>query len=154
MGDYLGGQYGTCRALWLIGFIWDWYSVRVLPIKRTRRSICDYKSVLLENAASLYAIVLKELLSSNRIRIDVFWPVTNFIVLFKYLRCMLISFSYIARVTCENFKILRGMSGLVFACHASFILLEANLLNSAFDGFFLSCSYRSLDWCDACCQIQ
>ena len=107
-----------------------WYS----SVKTTKSPSCDDESALLENAASLFAIILYDLLSSLGTRMDSMWLCTYLISLFKHFQCVLISFSYMVRIACAICEISRTMSGLVFASYASFILMEANLLNWAPDG--------------------
>ena len=61
---------------------------------------------------------------------DVLSSWTYLISSFKLLQCLVMFSPYMVRVSCAICQILKTLSGLVFASHAGFILIEANLLNS------------------------
>ena len=67
-------------------------ALQLSPVMRTMRPRRDDKSTLLANAASVYAVILNDLLSSQGIRLDALWSFTYSFALFKLLQCMLISF--------------------------------------------------------------
>ena len=96
---------------------------------RTIQTSSENKSALLANAALLHAVILSELQSSLRMRTGVLWFCTYLISRVKHLKCLVMSFSYMDRVTSAIFEILNTISGLVFSSHARFIFKEANLLN-------------------------
>ena len=100
-------------------------------VRSTIDPSCKDKPMLLANAASLYATTQSVSRSSFGIHMDALLSWAYLMALFRRLQCLDGSCSDMVRVTCAIREISKVKFGLVFANHANFILMEANLPNSA-----------------------